>query len=102
MFGLQNSTTGQVRLRPATAADIAELTALVARSFRTLAAGFYAAPQLEAAIGTVIRVDPGLVADGTYFVVEQGGRAVACGGYSERISAVPGAGSCLRPEVRAM
>ena len=59
MFGLQNSAMDQVRLRPATPADIAELTGLVARSFRTLAVDFYAAPQLEAAIGTVIRVDHG-------------------------------------------
>src|SRR5262245_55359762 len=102
MFDLQNSPAKTLRLRVATPADMPQLTALIARSFRTLAAGFYPTPQLEAAIGTVIRVDHGLVADGTYFLLEQGGRAVACGGYSERISAVPGASADPRPEVRAM
>lgn len=103
MFALQNDPAAEeLRLRVATPADRAALTVLVARSFRTLAAGFYGAAQLEAAIGTVIRVDEGLVADGTYFIVEQGARAVACGGYSERISAVPGGRSEPRPEIRAM
>ena len=103
MFALQNDAAAdELRLRVATPADRAALSALVARSFRTLAAGFYSAAQLEAALGTVIRVDEGLVTDGTYFVVEQGARAVACGGYSERLSAVPGGGCEPRPQVRAM
>ena len=46
MFGLQNNDTDHVRLRVATPADIAGLTELVARSFRTLGAGFYTAAQL--------------------------------------------------------
>src|SRR5690349_10781898 len=102
MFDIQNAATGSLRLRTATPADAGRLAPLVARSFRTLAAGFYTAAQIEAALGPVIRVDAGLLADGTYFVLEQGERAVACGGYSERISAVPGWSGERRPEVRAM
>ena len=105
MFGIQNGASGVregIGLRVATPADMETLTALVSRSFRTLAAGCYSQAQIEASLGTVIRVDPGLLSDGTYFVVERDGRPVACGGYSDRVSAVPGAKVERRAEVRAM
>lgn len=39
---------------------------------------------MEAAIGSVFGVDRQLIRDGTYFVVEQNGDVVGCGGWSKR------------------
>jgi GNAT superfamily N-acetyltransferase len=41
---------------------------------------------MDAALGTVFGVDSQLVRDGTYFVVEEAGRLVGCGGWSRRQS----------------
>lgn len=41
---------------------------------------------MEAALGTVFGVDRQLIRDGTYFVVEQDGLIVGCGGWSRRRS----------------
>jgi N-acetylglutamate synthase-like GNAT family acetyltransferase len=71
-------------IRVATEADVPELQALIARSARGLAAGFYTAEQAEAAIANVFGVDKLLIHDGTYFVAEADGVAVGCGGWSYR------------------
>ena len=75
-----------MRLRLATAADIPALTALIERSVWALQNDDYTAAQIEGALGTIYGVDPQLVADGTFFVVEDGqpGVPVACGGWSKR------------------
>ena len=39
---------------------------------------------MDAALGPVFDVDRQLIADGTYFVVEDAGRIIACGGWSKR------------------
>src|SRR5881409_3220050 len=41
---------------------------------------------MEAALGQVFAVDRYLIRDGTYFVVEQDGQIVGCGGWSKRRS----------------
>ncbi len=55
---------------------------------RVLQAGDYSPGQLEGALGTVFGVDTQLIADGTYFVIEDVSqpekRIVACGGWSKR------------------
>jgi GNAT superfamily N-acetyltransferase len=71
-------------IRPATPADIPALNALIARSAEVLSAGFYTPAQTAALTRDVFGVDSQLVADGTYFVVENDGAAVACGGWSRR------------------
>ena len=71
-------------IRPATAPDIPALEALIALSARDLSQGFYTAEEAQAAIKYVFGVDSELVADGTYFVVEAEGKAIACGGWSKR------------------
>jgi GNAT superfamily N-acetyltransferase len=41
---------------------------------------------MEAALGTVFGVDRQLIRDGTYFVAENGGTIIGCGGWSRRRS----------------
>ncbi len=75
-------------LRLATPADIPKLQSLIDLSVRTLHVGDHSSAQIEGALRSVFGVDTQLIADGTYFVVEQelGGlrEIVACGGWSRR------------------
>jgi GNAT superfamily N-acetyltransferase len=73
-----------VRLRLARPEDVPALEALIARSARGLSAPHYTARQTEAAVRHVFGVDSQLITDGTYFVLEEEGRPVACGGWSRR------------------
>ena len=75
--------TGPV-LRKATLADIPQLDALIARSARGLSTEDYRPSQIEGALRGAFGVDTQLLADGTYFVVEEDGRFVGCGGWSFR------------------
>jgi N-acetylglutamate synthase-like GNAT family acetyltransferase len=72
--------------RLATEADIAAISDLIPLSVRGLQAAFYTQAQMEAAIGGVFAVDKQLIRDRTYFVVEDGGRIIGCGGWSKRAS----------------
>jgi GNAT superfamily N-acetyltransferase len=67
-------------------ADIPALEALIPLSVRTLQAAHYSHAQIEAALGPVFGVDRQLIRDGTYFVVEDEGQIVGCGGWSKRRS----------------
>src|SRR3974390_1445042 len=71
-------------LRLAVFDDLLDLQALVAESVWILQARDYTDAQREAAIRLVYGVDTQLVRDGTYYVVEQEGQIVACGGWSRR------------------
>lgn len=71
-------------LRGATPADIPALNALIARSARGLSQGDYRPAQIEGALRGAFGVDSQLLADETYFVVEDDGQIVACGGWSFR------------------
>jgi len=71
-------------IRPATPADIPALEALIVRSATHLGTGFYTTAQTAALVREVFGVDSQLVADGTYFVVEEDGATAACGGWSRR------------------
>ena len=74
-----------LRLRPATADDIPALAELVPASMRALSAGYYTPAQVESALAAhAVGVDTKLIADGTYYVVEVGGRVVGGGGWSRR------------------
>jgi GNAT superfamily N-acetyltransferase len=57
---------------------------LIADSARQLSREHYDATQIEAAIVTVFGVDTDLIEDGTYFVAEESGTLVGCGGWSKR------------------
>lgn len=71
-------------VRAATAADIPAMEALIKRSGIELSAGFYTGEQARAVTQHVFGVDTQLVRDQTYFLIEQDGRLVACGGWSKR------------------
>jgi GNAT superfamily N-acetyltransferase len=72
------------QLRPATAADVRPLQALIAASVRGLSAGYYTPAQAEGGLRHVFGVDTQLVADGTYYVLEADDGLVAAGGWSAR------------------
>ncbi len=71
-------------LRKATHADIPALNALIARSARGLSIADYRPTQIEGALRGAFGVDSQLLVDATYFVVEESGEIVGCGGWSFR------------------
>jgi N-acetylglutamate synthase-like GNAT family acetyltransferase len=73
-----------VTVRAAAPADIPAMEALIKRSGIELSEGFYTGEQARAVTQHVFGVDTQLVADQTYFLVEQQGQLVACGGWSKR------------------
>ena len=76
--------TANFALRLATMEDIPALEQLIPASVFALQASYYSTAQMEAALGPVFGVDAQLIQDGTYFVVEQDGQIVGCGGWSQR------------------
>jgi GNAT superfamily N-acetyltransferase len=73
-----------VNLRLATLDDVPQLQLLIEQSARILARDDYTEAQIEAALKGAWGVDTQLIRDGTYFVVENEGALVACGGWSRR------------------
>ncbi len=73
-------------LRLAYDGDIPRLEALIGRSVRELQSAYYSAAQMDGALGSVFGVDRQLIRDKTYFVAEQDGAIIACGGWSKRTS----------------
>ena len=71
-------------IREATLEDSAALHALIGRSARELSTQDYRPEQVEGALQGSFGVDSQLIRDGTYFVVEEGGALVGCGGWSFR------------------
>jgi GNAT superfamily N-acetyltransferase len=85
-------------LRTATTIDIPAMQALIERSGVALSVGFYTDEQAAAVTREVFGVDSQLVADGTYFVVEDGATMVACGGWSKRSTAYGGDKTKTEPD----
>lgn len=73
-----------MRIRAATVDDIPELDRLIARSARKLSERYYKPEQVEGALTGAFGVDTQLLADRTYFVIEENGALIACGGWSFR------------------
>jgi GNAT superfamily N-acetyltransferase len=84
--------------RLASEEDIPSLEELVPLSVRTLQASHYSPAQMEAALGPVFGVDRQLIRDRTYFVVENAGQIVGCGGWSKRRSLFGGDLARSRPD----
>jgi len=75
---------GEPVLRIAGPADAAEIDSLMKASTRAIFPAFYGEVQTASSVEHIAHVDPMLVDDGTYFVLEAGGGIVACGGWSRR------------------
>lgn len=73
-----------ITLRQATLDDIPALESLIARSARGLSTADYRPAQVEGALRGAFGVDTQLVNDQTYFVAEDNGAIVGCGGWSFR------------------
>ena len=69
--------------RLATEDDVPALRALMTQAIATLQRGFLSEAQIEAS-HAVMGLDTQLIADRTYFLVEDHGRIVGCGGWSRR------------------
>src|SRR5438552_2769354 len=79
-------------LRVAEPKDAAGIAALMAASAAGLFPANYDERQTASAVNHVARVDPMLLEDGTYFVLEADGAMVACGGWSRRFRPYMGSG----------
>jgi len=70
--------------RLATENDIPAIEALIPLSVRGLQAAHYSPAQMDAALGPIFGVDRQLIADRTYFAVDNDSSLVGCGGWSRR------------------
>jgi GNAT superfamily N-acetyltransferase len=84
---------GMDRLRLATAADVDAIDALMKASIAAHFPVVYDARQTASAVEYIGAVDPMLVDDGTYFVIEEDGELIACGGWSRRDKLYTGSGA---------
>jgi GNAT superfamily N-acetyltransferase len=80
-------------MRIAVAADAAAISELMRASVLDLFPAFYDAEQTASAAVHVAHLDVALIEDGTYFVHEEGGAIVACGGWSRRNRLYAGSGA---------
>jgi GNAT superfamily N-acetyltransferase len=71
-------------IRKAKLEERSAIQQLIADSARGLSRAEYTDAQIEAAIATVFGVDTSLIEDETYFVVEEAGQLIGCGGWSKR------------------
>ena len=79
-------------LRIATADDASRVDDLMKESAGVLFPRYYDERQSASAVRYVAQVDPLLLRDGTYFVLESDGELVACGGWSRRSRLYTGSG----------
>ena len=81
---MEDPSRPEPRLRLADERDRDEIDALMKASTRAIFPASYSQAQTDASVIHIAHVDPMLVEDGTYFVIEAGGEIVACGGWSRR------------------
>jgi predicted N-acetyltransferase YhbS len=79
-------------MRVATPADAEAIDALMKESGAALFPDAYDGRQAASMVRFVSQVDPLLLEDGTYFVLEAGGELVGCGGWSRRDKLYTGGG----------
>ena len=79
-------------LRIATPEDRGAIDALMKESAAAHFPRFYDEPACSSAVRYIAIVDPMLLEDGTYYVLEAGGEIVACGGWSRRGKLYTGSG----------
>ena len=83
--------------RPAIDADLPAIAALMDRAIGTLQAGFLSPDQIAASRSSM-GLDTRLIADGTFFVVEQDGRLIGCGGWGKRATLYGGDHAAVRDD----
>jgi GNAT superfamily N-acetyltransferase len=81
--------------------DLDALQTVMRRSIRALQKEFLTPEQVRAS-SQVMGLDSQLVVDGTYFVIERGGRIAGCGGWSWRSTLYGGDASIVSREPRAL
>ncbi len=95
------------RLRRAVPADLPAIAEVMAASARELSRGFYSEAQIPSVVAHIAVIDPLLVEDETYFVIDgeaggelggallgaEGSRLLACGGWSWRDKLFTGVGA---------
>jgi GNAT superfamily N-acetyltransferase len=79
-------------LRVAAPGDSRAVEALMQASIAGLFGSFYDPVQTASSVEHVAHVDPRLIEDGTYFVIEADDGLVACGGWSRRGKLYTGSG----------
>lgn len=90
---------GSITLRHARPDEAEAIARLISDSSWGLLRSWYSDEQLRIAVGTLFGVDRTLIDDGTYFVAEDEGRLVGCGGWSGRdrlFGAADGPGAATR------
>jgi GNAT superfamily N-acetyltransferase len=80
-------------IRKASRDDIPEIERVMRASMAALGEGFYDAGQIASAVKFIAVADSQLIDDGTYFVIEENGRVIACGGWSSRAKLFSGPSS---------
>jgi GNAT superfamily N-acetyltransferase len=80
-------------LRVATSADADAIDALMKASIRSIFPLVYDARQTASAERFISSVDRQIIADGTYYVIEEDGELIACGGWSRRNKLYTGSGN---------
>ncbi len=71
-------------IRKANLDDRDAIAQLIKDSARSLSRADYSDAQIEGAIATVFGVDTNLILDETYFVADNAGTLIGCGGWSKR------------------
>lgn len=71
-----------MRIRAARLDDAAAIDAVLARAYPALMASSYDADLLAAALPAMVKARPALLQSGTYYVAEDAGRLIGCGGWS--------------------
>jgi GNAT superfamily N-acetyltransferase len=89
-----------IALRLATPDDHAAIAAVMSASARDLSRGFYTPAQIPSFIAHVAQLDPVLISDRHYFLLEDAGVAVACGGWSDRRKLFSGPGASTSDDAR--
>ena len=79
-------------MRLAVASDAPAISALMEASIRAIFPAHYEPHQVESAVEYIGHLDMQLIEDGTYFVHEEDGQLVACGGWSRRNKLFAGRG----------
>jgi GNAT superfamily N-acetyltransferase len=92
---VETMTSADVVLRIATRSDAQAIEVLMKESAAALFPRFYDERQAASAVQYVAQVDYMLLDDGTFFVLEYGGEAVGCGGWSRRDRLYTGSGDAV-------